>query len=302
MILVDLSQLCHAAAHVHRIDLLACREDPQQINNILRHGILSQFRSIRGSGKFTDYGREVVVCCDSRVGYWRHAVFPHYKANRKKSDEDLMPWDSIKEFFATIRQDIKEHFPYKVIEIPKLEADDVIAILVEDVANKNVIRVGLDEEPEPVLIYGGDKDSKQLHKYKNVRQYSPIQQKYVLLDEPARKYLKRLIITGDSGDGICNIFSPDDSLVTKVRQKSATAPKVNKLLDAKDIFEACENDTQRKRLMENTRLISFDCIPKKFRPMVVDAYQEKPKGTKLTAYKYLTKWDCKILANDVERF
>lgn len=303
MILIDFSQLCHAAAHVLRDEILQSRDEPQEIANILRHGILSQFRSIRGSGKFDEFGREVVVCCDSRVGYWRHDVFPHYKANRKvRDEEDLMPWDHIKDFFGSIRGDIKDHFPYKVIEIPKLEADDIIHILIEDVANKNVIRVGLDEEPEPVLVYGGDKDSKQDLKYKNVRQYAPIQQKFVQLDEPARKYLKRLIITGDRGDGICNIFSPNDSLVTKVRQKPATEKKVEALLAAQDILEACENDEQRKRLMENTRLISFDCIPKKFRPMVVEAYQEKPRGSKLKAYHYLLKHDCNILAKDVERF
>jgi hypothetical protein len=54
--------------------------------------------------------------------------------------------------------------------------------------------------------------------------------------------------------------------------------------------------------MENTRLISFDCIPKKFRPMVVAAYHEKPRGSKLKAYQYFLKHDCKILANDVDRF
>jgi 5'-3' exonuclease len=303
MILVDFSQLCHAAVHVLRDEILRSREDPQEISNILRHGILSQFRSIRGSGRFQEYGKEVVVCCDSRVGYWRHDIFPHYKANRKERDEeDLMPWEHITPFFHQIREDIKEHFPYKVIEIPKLEADDIGAILVEDVANKNMIQVGLEEDAELALIYGRDKDSKQLLKYRNVRQWDPFQQKYVQLEEPARKFLKRLIITGDRGDGICNIFSPNDSLVKKVRQKPATEKKVSKLLEAEDIFEACENDEQRQRLMENTRLISFDCIPKKFRPLVVQAYQEKPKGTKLTAYHYLVKHDCKILADDAERF
>lgn len=300
MIIVDLSQLCHAGAHVLRDEILQNRDEPQEIANILRHGILSQFRQIRG--RFAEFGKELIVACDSKVGYWRHDIFPYYKANRKKKEDDPMPWEHITPFFHSIRDDIREYFPYKVIEIPKLEADDVIAILVEDVANQNIIEVGLEEEAEPVLIYGGDKDSKQLHKHKNVRQFAPIPQKFVTLDEPARKYLKRLIIEGDRGDGICNIFSPNDSLVTKVRQKPATAKKVDALLEAKDMLAACEDDTQRKRLIENTKLISFDCIPKHFRQKVVDAYQAKPKGTKLTAMKYLMAHDCKLLVNEVDKF
>lgn len=300
MILVDFSQLCHAGAHVLRAEIIQAKEDPQEVENLLRHGVLSQFRQIRG--KFSEFGKELIVCCDSKVGYWRHDIFPHYKANRKKKEDDPMPWEYITPVFHQLREDLREFFPYKVIEIPKLEADDVIAILVEDVANPNIMQVGLDEESEPVLIYGGDKDSKQLLKYKNVRQYAPIPQKFVTLDEPARRFLKRLIITGDSGDGICNIFSPADSLVTKVRQKPATAKKVDVLLDAKDMFEACEDDTMRNRLKENIRLISFDCIPKHFREKVVDAYQVKPKGTKLTAMKYFIKHGCKILADDVDKF
>jgi hypothetical protein len=306
MIACDLSQICHAATHVLRGEILQSREDPQEIANILRHGILSQFRSIRGSGRFEEFGRELVVCCDSKVGYWRHDIFPYYKANRKKHDEDdLMPWEHIKSFFHSIRDDIREHFPYKVIEIPKLEADDIIAILVEDVANKNVIRVGLDVEPEPILIYGGDRDSIQLHKHRNVRQWSPILQKYIVPEKSADEDLRRKILKGDRGDGIPGIFSSENCFVDGIRQTPCTEKKMQPFLAAKNLsemFSATEDAEILRRMKLNTRLVCFHFIPTRFRSMVVEAYQEKPKGTKLSAYKYLMRHNCNILANDIERF
>jgi hypothetical protein len=49
---------------------------------IVRHMILNSIRMYRS--KFgSEYG-ELVIACDSK-NYWRRALFPYYKANRKKS-------------------------------------------------------------------------------------------------------------------------------------------------------------------------------------------------------------------------
>ena len=50
--------------------------------------------------------------------YWRRGIFPFYKMGRKKARaaSDLN-WTLIFETLNNIRDDIKEYFPYKVIDI-----------------------------------------------------------------------------------------------------------------------------------------------------------------------------------------
>ena len=64
-----------------------------------------------------------------------------------------------------LKEELTEWFPYKLVQVEKAEADDIIAIL-----------VGLLNER--TLILSSDKDFVQLHGF-NVRQYSPMQKKFV---------------------------------------------------------------------------------------------------------------------------
>ena len=64
-----------------------------------------------------------------------------------------------------LKSELAEWFPYKLIQVDKAEADDIIAVLVDFLG-------------ERTLILSSDKDFVQLHNF-NVRQYSPIQKKFV---------------------------------------------------------------------------------------------------------------------------
>ena len=99
--------------------------------NMVRHMILNSLRSYRV--KFgTDYG-ELVIACDN-TNYWRKQKFPYYKANRKKNQETSeLDWKQIFECLNKIRQELKDYFPYRVIDIESAEADDIIATLCDSV-------------------------------------------------------------------------------------------------------------------------------------------------------------------------
>ena len=116
--------------------------------DMVRHMVLNSLRSYR-TKFFKDYG-ELVICYDGR-NYWRKEIFPYYKQNRKKSRESSnLDWDSIFQTLNKIRDEIKENFPYKTIEVMNAEADDIIASLVFDMS-KNPL-------PKNILIISSDKD------------------------------------------------------------------------------------------------------------------------------------------------
>ena len=185
---------------------------------LLRHMIINTIRSYRT--RFGNEFGELVIACDNRH-YWRRKVFPQYKAHRKKdrakSDFD---WNAIFDALSIIRDELAEFFPYPVIDIEGAEADDVIGALAE-YSQKLGEPDGLFGDPTsvPYLIISGDHDFNQLQKWDNVKQYAPAFKKWIKLKEPVEKVLMEHIITGDKGDGIPNMLSPDDCFVEGKRQK-----------------------------------------------------------------------------------
>ena len=131
------------------------QKDNEVKEDMVRHMVLNSLRSYR-TKFYKEYG-ELVICYDGR-NYWRKEIFPYYKQNRKKSRESSnLDWDSIFKTLNKIREEIKDNFPYKTIEVMNAEADDIIASLVFNMS-KNPL-------PKDVLIISSDKDFFQLQKF-----------------------------------------------------------------------------------------------------------------------------------------
>ena len=185
---------------------------------LLRHMIINTIRSYKK--RFGNEFGDIVIACDNRH-YWRRKVFPYYKAHRKKDREKSdFDWNAIFDALSIVRDELAEYFPYPVIDIEGAEADDVIGTLAE-YSQKLGEPDQLFSEPTsvPYLIISGDHDFNQLQKWDNVKQYAPAFKKWVKLKEPVEKVLMEHIITGDKGDGIPNMLSPDDCFVEGKRQK-----------------------------------------------------------------------------------
>ena len=152
-----------------------------------------------------------VLAIDSRDGYWRRDVFEGYKANRKRDREsnDKVDWEMFFDIVQTVTAELQEVLPWKTVYVPKAEADDIIAVLATQFGDK------------PTLILSSDKDYKQLHTKEGIAQYSPIMKKWINTDNPKRD-LQELILTGDASDGIPNIRSDADSIMTGKRQLPIT--------------------------------------------------------------------------------
>jgi hypothetical protein len=230
--------------------------------NMVRHMILNSLRSYKV--KFGDEYGEMVIACDN-TNYWRKQKFPYYKANRKKAQEKSeMDWKSIFECMNKIRSELKEYFPYRVIDIESAEADDIISTLV---------RINCFEK---ILILSGDKDFIQLHTYGNVKQYDPVRKKFITHDNPDR-YLDEHVLKGDSGDGVPNVLSSDNCFVVGERQKPLTQKKIDALielgLDGKFDHPLFNN------YMRNKQLIDLRCVPQEIGAKVVESYdRQEGKG------------------------
>lgn len=229
--------------------------------DLLRHMILNTIRA--NVKKFKSQYGDLVVACDDK-NYWRRDFFPHYKAHRKKDREKSeLDWNKIFRILNQVRDDLKEFFPYPVIQIDRAEADDIIGTLARTFGN------AID-----VLILSGDKDFIQLHTYKNVKQYNPILKKHVTHNDPDM-YLKEHIIKGDRGDGIPNIASPDDVFVTGGRQRPLRKAFYETLIKA-DIDQV-ENglDDLKRNWQRNRLLVDLTQTPDDIVQQVLDQYNEQ---------------------------
>ena len=297
MILVDYSQVALSAILSFQREL---KGTESEVKNLIRHVTLSTIKSFKKKyGK--DYG-DIIICCDGRK-YWRRDFFPHYKAGRKKAREASdLDWGLIFDTLSEMRQDLAKHFPYKVMHIERCEADDIIAALTKYAQENELVQEGLVEESQKILILSSDKDFKQLQLYPNVKQWSPMQKKYVTATQrEIIEYKIEHIVKGDSGDGIPNIFSKDDVFVVGERQRVVTAKRLQEFID--NGFIACKNDEERRNWKRNIVLVDFDHIPDDVRGEIVQRYiNTKPTGDKMAIMNYLIEHRCRLLLDELEDF
>lgn len=257
MIVIDFSQVMLSNIMVQ----LGNHTNAQVDENMCRHMVLNSIRMYKT--KFgPEYGK-MVIAYDA-TNYWRRQLFPYYKANRKKSQAaSELDWKAIFECLNKIRDELTEYFPYVTIRIDTAEADDVIGTLCKEYGNTN----------EKILIISGDKDFQQLQRFMNVKQYNPVMKKFITCNDPDR-FLKEHIIKGDSGDGIPNFLSDDNSLVTGVRQKPITQKKLDSWVN-KNPEEFCDSLTQLRNYKRNQQLIDLNMIPDEVYARVIESYMSQ---------------------------
>lgn len=253
MQILDLSQVMYS------VILADGNRNPDMSIDLVRHMMVNVIRRL--NSKFRrDFG-PLVIAADSKGYSWRKKMFPLYKAPRKerqKSDD----WTIIHSITDTFREELKEFFPYKFVEASGAEADDIIAILCQ-------------EHPgERKIIISADKDFIQLHD-ENTFQYDPVRDKYVKHENP-KEYLIEHVLKGDTGDGVPNIYSDDDTFV--VPEKRQTVMTAKRLGEAKqfylDVISGKVPSTPNFR--RNHTLISLDMIPSDVRNSVLSNFEEQP--------------------------
>ena len=286
MILVDMNQVTISNLMMQ----LGSKRDNELDENLVRHMELNSIRGYRS--RFHEAFGEMVLCYDSKK-YWRRDYFPNYKSNRKKDRANSgLDWNTIFETLNNIRDEIKEIFPYKVLEVEGAEADDVIASIVQHVAETP-------SEFEHILILSGDKDFIQLQKHNFVKQYSPTLKKFVKDIDPDI-YIREHVLKGDRSDGVPNFLSPDNTFVDELRQKPLSKKKLETWIDLEP-SDYCSDEMMRN-YQRNKTLIDLECIPSDLKVKILEEYQNAEHGDRSKLLNYFINKRLKNLMNDIGDF
>lgn len=267
IILLDFSQIVISSA----VDLHSKTRTQVELS-LLRHIALNNILSYKK--KFQASVDQVVICCDGRE-YWRKSIFPLYKQNRKRDhDESHFDWKTFFEHFNQIKEEIKTELPFRVVEVHRCEADDVIAVLCRQQC----------PHQDKIIVVSSDKDLLQIQETicAKVQQWSPFHKKFI--DAKSNSYsLFDHVIRGDSGDGIPNILSDDDVFMDRgKRSKPIKATSIMEWSNSGGLQRPekfCSSDLMLDKFKRNHNLIDLRQIPENLAIDIVhefDSYQ-KPK-------------------------
>lgn len=256
--------------------------------NMIRHMILNSIRMYRQ--KFAKEYGEMVIVADG-MNNWRKDVFPNYKVKRKKNrEESSIDWTEAFRIIGMVRDEIRDHFPYKVVHQDGCEADDSIAHIA--LSTQEFGRY------EPVMIISADGDFKQLQVHKNIRQYSPLTKKLVVEKNPKLE-LANKILKGDSGDGVPNVMSDDNVFLESRRQSILSAKKREALLDDPTAL----GEEVYRNYLRNKKLIDLSETPASVIKDIINTYDSQdPSSNKGKVLNYLIQKRCKLLIESVGEF
>ena len=281
MIVLDYNAIAIAGVITQR---MAIDED------LIRHMILNSIRMY--NKKFRDEYGQMVIACDHSS--WRRDVFPQYKYRRREGrDESSLDWNEIFRIINGVREEIKENLPYVLLHHDQCEADDIIGSLVY-----NTQEFG---KHEPVMIVSADHDFKQLQKFNNVSQFSPTTKKLVKEDKP-HLYLTEHILKGDSGDGVPNVLSNDDTFVKGERQTPMTKKKIEAIIRDLDDGELLYAASWYRNYCRNKTLIDLAETPTLLKQNIINSYESYKLPHRSKILNYLIKKRCKLLIESIEDF
>ena len=178
------------------------------------------------------------VICVQDSESWRKKVYPEYKANRAaKRDQSVVNFDAffpvMEKFFEMLSGSFK-NIPF--VKVPQAEADDIIATIVKNHPEWDIINVS------------SDRDFYQMFRYPNYRQYDGMKHMFIEGLDPNVELMVK-IITGDSSDNIPGL-------------KRGVGPKRALKIINEDVNQWIEDEKLQDEYARNMKLISFDCIPK----------------------------------------
>lgn len=283
-VFVDLNQVLISNLMQHLKQVAKSHEINE---DLIRHMSINTIRA--NVKQFKSKYPNIVLCCDNRK-YWRKEFFSFYKSQRKHDREASgYDWGMIFDTLNKIRDEFKQNFPYKVLDVDGAEADDVIAVLTARMSAHG-----------DVLILSSDKDFGQLQKYPNVTQYSPILKRFIKIDNP-KTFIREHIIKGDRGDGIPNFLSADNTFAAGERQKVINSKKLQEWVN-QDAETFCTTDNMLRGYKRNQTLVDFDYIPNDIQRKIVEAFDETKPATKQQMLNYFIEKGLKVMIESVSDF
>jgi len=247
----------------------------------IRHLVLNTYRKYLSKFR-RNYG-ELVICNDSK-NVWRKDFFPQYKKNRsERQKKSKFDWGKIFNELHTIREEMRDVFPYRFVQVERAEADDIIAVIAKNFHHK-----------ERIMIVSSDKDFQQLQRYPNVEQYSPSKKGILRCDDPY-DFLLDHVVRGDSSDGVPNAISDDAVFVEGRRQTRLTNRKIEELKEVG--FQQEDNFMER-----NQKLIDLTMVPDYIEEETMRQMETEVSGDRSKILDYMMKYRLRSLIDNLEDF
>jgi len=229
MILFDFSQIIHNNIYSLKEDII--KKGLTENMQFLKHRIITHILHVANIYK---QHSEIVLCADSKNN-WRLDIHPHYKGRRKlRRVDDGFPWKEFWVHLNVFEKELIELFPFNFIKIDRAEGDDVIGTLVKYVHKTR--------PTEEIVIISNDKDFKQLHYDKRVKQYDHKQKKEIKTLNNINE-LMILALCGDSADDVLNVKTTDIDTFINPNKKQLTMWRTTK------IWEHITNNTVKDELL-----------------------------------------------------
>jgi len=271
IVLFDLNHVAYRCLH-------AANKDIKDVGwNYFKHLMFNQI--INTSRKFA--ADEIVLLVDDKEN-WRKKYYLEYKENRKaaRAKQTDIDWTAFFDNYRAFTEEVKQYFPFYVLQQKYLEADDLAGVFARDWQNFEKI------------IVTSDTDYLQLLKYKNVKIYDPIKAKFLVCDDPIKE-LKIKILTGDPGD---NVPSIKERVGDKTAEKILNEGKLQEMFDDKTPFHTNADgsivtfgEEYKERFKRNTILIDLDRTPQALIKQFKDNFKDYvlPSGKEI--FHYLSK-------------
>lgn len=245
MILVDFSSTVHRMVHWSISQI-----KPKKINGKYR---TEDFIHFAVSCMFVEmlslkqeHGQrfgDVVLCLDkSNGGYWRSDVYPLYKYRRKGNrEESEVNFHEVFEHVGLLIDQLKQNVPFKVVEVDRAEADDIILVLAD-----------MFHQCEEVLIYSPDKDMIQAQRDNDrVHQYSPKTKRWIYPEnkhDHMNQWIIEHVCLGDFADDVPKIVDHtefSDNFVDYLKEQGYNIKTPTE-------FNDCDvPSTEKRALVEN---------------------------------------------------
>jgi hypothetical protein len=297
-IILDMSNLIFRALFADQR-----REDTSEA--MFRHLAVSQV--LRYRKKFSKEEYPTLVAAFDGQNLWRKEVFPQYKKNRDPSlklakiedpDEQIkakVEGEEMMASFAEIRDELLEYLPYPTLRINKAEADDVITVIAKN--------------SKKAVIVSSDGDFQQLAG-PTIKIFSPAigsDGSFFPEDTNVERDIFEKICRGDSGDGVPNILSCDETFwPVKIRQNQVSSKKVNHWWDNKADLKSVMDETTFKRFTRNKTMIDLNEIPADIQQEILWGLETKlSKNDMMASSKfvmYLMSRDLKHLLGNAHHF
>ena len=300
MFLFDMGHIC-----VSSMSVAAGYNDrgEARFKDILRSIILEKLYNYLTTFK-RRRGEKVYLLWDApRNSCWRLKVFEWYKwARRNRPRTPLsktVSWAEGYEVLEEIKAEFEEYLMIYSLEVRGCEADDLMGWMVKK---------SQDEEPDERIIMGAiDKDFGQLLRSIKIRQYQHSAGKIseIKYDSTAEELLTKLILRGDSDDGVPNIFSPADNYLllytlekevdkmTTTRYPTNPEKRIKAWKDSMEKYEAGEITKSKVKKPVKVKVCSVD---KKGRAIGLDEdgvkvfMSEVPTATPIVTEYLIDDW------------